>query len=77
MRYSKVRFKKSEDGITMNFSIPSLTKEIFWVLVLMLVFPWLIIISKLELVGRIFSLFESIMNMNNEQEATKKNGLFY
>ena len=38
MRYSKVRFKKSEDGITMNFSIPSLTKLIF----LMIVFPWLI-----------------------------------
>ena len=78
MRDSKGRFKKSDDGITMNFCIPSLKKVIFLVLVMMLVFPWLVIISKLELFGRIFSIFESIMTMtNNEPEATKKNGLFY
>ena len=62
----------------MNFCIPSLTKVKFLILVLMLIFPWLVIIFKLELVGRIFSPFETIMTMaNNEPEATKKNGLFY
>lgn len=78
MRDSKGRFKKSDDGITMNLNLPSLTKIIFLALALILIFPWIVITSKLELFGRIFSFFESIMTRaNNDPESSKKNGLFY
>ena len=78
MRDSKGRFKKSDDGITMNLNLPSLTKMFVLALALLLIFPWIVIISKLELFGRIFSFFESIMTRtNNDPESSKKNGLFY
>ena len=48
----------------------------------MLIFPWIAIISKFELFGRINSFFESIMTKSNSdvegtKDSTKKNGLFY
>ena len=78
MRDDKGRFKKAEDGITMNLSLPSLTKIIFLSLLLIIISPWIVIISKLELFGRIFSFFETVMaTANGDPESTKKNGLFY
>ena len=78
MRDGKGRFKKSDDGITMNLSFPSLTRMIFLSLLLIIIFPWIVIVSKLELFGRIFSFFEAVMTKDNvEQESSKKNGLFY
>ena len=78
MRDSKGRFKKSDDAITMNLNLPSLTKMVFLALALILIFPWIVITSKLELFGRIFSFFESIMTRSNsDPESSKKNGLFY
>ena len=62
----------------MNLSLPSLTRMIFLSLLLIIIFPWIVIISKLELFGRIFSFFEAVMTKDNgEQESSKKNGLFY
>ena len=78
MRDGKGRFKKADDGITMNLSLPSLTRMIFLSLLLIIIFPWIVIVSKLELFGRIFSFFEAVMTKDNgEQESSKKNGLFY
>ena len=78
MRDSKGRFKKSDDGITMNLNLPSLTEMFVLALALILIFPWIVITSKLELFGRIFPFFESIMTRaNNDPESSKKNGLFY
>ena len=78
MRDDKDRFKKADDVITMNLSLPSLTKIIFLSLFLIILFPWIVIISKLELFGTIFSFFESILTKAyGEPKSTKKNGLFY
>ena len=78
MRDSKGRFKKSDDGITMNLNLPSLTEMFVLALALILIFPWIVITSKLELFGRIFSFFESIMTKaNNDTESSKKNCLIY
>ena len=78
MRDSKSRFKTSDDDIIMNLNLPSLTKKIFLALTLILIFPWIVITSKLELFGRIFSFFESTMTRaNNDPESSEKNGLFY
>ena len=78
MRDDKGRFKKEDDLITMNLSLPSLTKIIFLSLFFVVFFPWIVIISKLELFGRIFSFFESVMTKAiGDPESNKKNGLFY
>ena len=78
MRDDKGRFKKADNVITMNLSLPSLTKIIFLSLFLIILFPWIVIISKLELFGRIFFFFESVMTKaNGDPESNKKNGLFY
>lgn len=82
MRDKRGRFKKADDGIILNFSIPSFTKIIFWILLLALIFPWVAIISKFELFDKFISFFESIMTKTNTdvegtKDSTKKNGLFY
>ena len=78
MRDNKGRFKKAEDGINLNLALPSLAKMILLSLIFIIIFPWIVIISKLELFGKIFSFFESIMiKANGDPESSKKNGLFY
>ena len=72
------RFAKQNEWYTINLVIPSFKKLIYWVLLIILLFPWIIIGGKFNIFQKIFQFFENIMEQKkDEQETPKKNGIFY
>ena len=78
MRGKNGRFiKNEEEGLNVNFSLPSLKKIICSVLLFVIILPWLEILSKMKIFQKIFDFMESIMLINEgTPESPKKNGLF-
>ena len=78
-RDNKGRFTKNEENC-IQLTIPSLKSVIAFALIFVILFPWLIIITKFHPLKKIEIMFEKIMGINLEQEETdvpKKNILFY
>ena len=72
------RFAKQNEWYTINLVIPSFKKLIYWVLLIILLFPWIIIVGKFNIFQKIFQFFENMMEQKkDEQETPKKNGIFY
>jgi len=78
-RDSKGRFAKKEDENDLRLVIPSLKTILSLTLIIFILMPWIIIISKLHPFDRIEFIFEQIMGLNTAEESDtpKKNGLFY
>ena len=79
-RDSRGRYAKAtNDGYNLNLYIPSIKIMVYWILFIAIIFPWIVIGAKFELMKKIFIFFENIMQAPAEQigEAPKKNGLFY
>ena len=74
-RYAKV----TNDGYNFNFYVPSIKTLIYWILFIIIIFPWIVIGSKFELLKKLFGLFEKILLSTTDEvgETPKKNGLFY
>ena len=79
MRDRKGRFKKlDDDEITFKITLPSLKRLLYFVLLIAILFPWIIIGNKFNIFKRITDFFERMMTISNEDGDTpKKNGLFY
>ena len=80
MRDKKGRFKKQdeEDEITLKITLPSLKKIFYFVLLVAILLPWIIIGNKFNIFKRINDFIERLMTSTNEDgETPKKNGLFY
>ena len=79
MRDRKGRFKKLDyDEITFKITLPSLKRLLYFVLLIAILFPWIIIGNKFNIFKRITDFFERMMAISNEDGDTpKKNGLFY
>ena len=77
MRDSKGRFTKVE-GLKISFHIPSFSNIVFWILLLALIFPWISIICRLDILKKLLSFFDDLMRIpkEEEKEIPKKNGLF-
>ena len=72
------RFIKGEEGFKITFTLPSLSRLILWVLLLLLLSPWIIAIIRLPIWKDILSKFEMLFLIKGEEaEQAKKNGLFY
>ena len=71
------RFAKQDDWHTINITIPSFRNVIYWILLLIILFPWIIIGGKFNLFQKIMEFFQNIMERNEDKETTKKNGIFY
>ena len=79
-RDSKGRYAKSDnDGYNINLYVPSLKILMYWALFIAIIFPWIVIGAKFELMKKIFAFFEKIMQAPSDEtsESPKKNGLFY
>jgi len=80
-RDSKGRFSKNdcEENNNLILTIPSLKTIITWISIILVLFPWIIIISKFNLFQRLESFFDILYNEGNEEnvENGKKSGLFY
>ena len=71
------RFSK-DDGYNFYLYIPSLKNLVYWAFIIIILFPWLVIGARFNIIQKIFEFFEEIFLKNDENgETTKKSGLFY
>ena len=77
-RDSKGRFsKKAEEGFRIIFDIPSIKRILIWVISFGILLPWISIIAKFEILNKLLSLFDELMDGKiNENDNSKKSGLF-
>ena len=54
------KFIKKEEGLKVNFTIPSFSRLILWGILLLLLSPWIIIIIRLEIWKTTVSKFEML-----------------
>ena len=79
-RDSRGRFsKEKEKNGKIVVNLPSLENVIFYLLLTVILAPWIIIISKLNIWDKIKEKLEELMAITNKsnEEGAKKNGLFY
>ena len=78
MRDKRGRFSKKEDeGIIVNFTLPSLKKIFYLILLFAIILPCLMIGSKFNILKKIFEFIDKLLIGPNEGNETEKNGLFY
>ena len=80
MRDKNGRFKKKEnEGIYIDLRFITIKRVIGWTLIFTILLPWLAIISKYNLVQKIFDIIQSLMEYpkKEDSETSKKNGIFY
>ena len=77
MRDKKGRFI-SESKATIHLTIPTLKDIFLWMLILVILFPWIAIGFRFNILGKIIETFENfIFKAKEEADSQKKNGLFY
>ena len=76
-RDGKGRFAKEEKGkIILN--LPSLKNILFYLILAIVLFPWIVIVLRLNILPDIITKFEEIMSFpTKSEESQKKNGIFY
>ena len=74
-RFSKENGKSGK--IVVN--LPSFENVIFYLLLMIIMIPWIIIISKINIWDRIKEKLEELMALTakSNEESSKKNGIFY
>ena len=77
-RDAKGRFsKKAEEGFKIIFDIPSIKRILIWLVLFGILLPWISIIAKFEILNKLLSLFDELMDGKiNENGNSKKSGLF-
>ena len=76
VRDKQGRFTKN-DSEGFNFYLTSVKQIIYWILLLIILFPWIAIGTKLKVLEKISLLFDYLIGNKEENENQKKNGLFY
>ena len=79
-RDSRGRFsKEKEKNGKIVVNLPSLENVIFYLLLIVIMAPWIIIISKINIWDKIKEKLEELMTFTSKsnEEGTKKNGIFY
>ena len=76
-RDGKGIFAKEEKGkIILN--LPSLKNILFYLILAIVLFPWIVIVLRLNILPDIITKFEEIMSFpTKSEESQKKNGIFY
>ena len=78
-RDSSGRFiKKEGEGLKIVLTLPTFSKILFWILLLVILSPCLIVLLRNQIWKEIISKFEHLFLVKEEEgETIKKNGLFY
>ena len=75
-RHKNGRFAK-DDGWHNIRNLPSFKSITLWSLLFIIILPWLYILSKLNILEKINSIFERLFSFSSfEKDSQKKNGLF-
>ena len=69
--------KKEGEGLKIVLTLPTFSKILFWILLLVILSPWLIVLLRNQIWKEIISKFEHLFFIKEEGETIKKNGLFY
>ena len=78
-RYDKGRFTKEStaySGYEFKINLPPFKTFIFILLLILILLPWAIIISRFKLFEKLFKFFDDLMTQR-EEDSQKENGLFY
>ena len=80
-RDSKGRFSRNSDEEDNNLvlTLTSVKNIILWIIIIFVLYPWLIIISKFNVFQKLENIFDILYKERNEEiaENGKKSGLFY
>ena len=79
-RDKKGRFTSEVDdnrGYKFTVTFPSIKNMIFWVFIIIIVIPWVLIFEKSNILQKVLDFFDNILIPKEESETSKKNGLFY
>ncbi len=77
MRDGKGRFiKHKNEGCKVSFLLPSIKSIVYWIFIFAIFLPWIVIGSRFHLLSKIFNFMDDLM-LKTEEDAQKKNGLFY
>ena len=70
--------KKEGEGLKIVLTLPTFSKILFWILLLVILSPWLVVLLRNQIWKEIISKFEHLFLVKEEEgETIKKNGLFY
>ena len=70
-RDKKGRFiKDCEEGF--NFHLPSLKQMLYWIFVTLILFPWIAIGSKMNILEKFSMLLEYLMSKKEDSDSQKK-----
>ena len=78
-RDSKGRYSKQNIDEELVLKFPNVSTILYWIILAFIFLPWLIILTKFNLMERISTVFDSLFKDSETEsaEANKKNGLFY
>ena len=70
--------KKEDDGLKIVLTLPTFSKILLWISLLLILSPWLVVLLRNQIWKEIISIFEHLFLVKEEEgETIKKNGLFY
>ena len=71
--------KKNKEDSQLTLIFPPIKSTLYWILILIIFLPWLIILSKFDLLEKLNALFEGLISgkYSEPTETGKKNGIFY
>ena len=71
------RFSR-DDGYNIHFYIPSIKNLIYWVFIIIILLPWMVIGARFNIIQKILEFFDDIiLKIDENGETNKKSGLFY
>ena len=76
-RDSKGRFSKQAGNEGLVLTLPTIQTILYYLVLIFIFLPWLIIVTKFNLFEKISSIFDSIFKDTENTEQNKKNGIFY
>ena len=80
-RDSNGRFTKNiEEGYShLTLDLPNLKTIIVWILFTLIIFPWILVISKFNIFQKMELIFDNLVKNKVEEESEngKKGGIFY
>ena len=71
-RDKKGRFIKDNDE-GYNFHLPSLKQMLYWIFVTLILFPWIAISSKMNILEKLSMILEYLISKKEETDSQKKN----
>ena len=67
--------KTEEEGYKFTITFPPLKKIICWIIIVVIILPWVSIAFKFDIIHLTMEKIEELM-MKHDKETLKKNGLF-